>query len=97
MVQKAAEMVGKRFGRLTVIERSENYHFMTGYGSYGSKPVWRCICDCGNETYVVGSNLRQGYTKSCGCLQKERVAESNKRRRKHEHSLRKDGDIHNLT
>lgn len=82
-MNRGIDMVGKRFGRLTVIERAENYVFLTGYGTYSSKAVWRCICDCGNDAYVIGSNLRRGYTKSCGCLHSEIVTESNKRRRKH--------------
>lgn len=29
------------------------------------KKKWLCVCDCGNETIVSGSNLRNGHTKSC--------------------------------
>lgn len=36
---------------------------------------WRCKCDCGNEIVVKGTNLRDGTTKSCGCIQKEKAAE----------------------
>lgn len=28
---------------------------------------WKCKCDCGNITYVDGTMLRSGNTKSCGC------------------------------
>lgn len=28
---------------------------------------WLCRCDCGNETWVKGSNLTSGAVKSCGC------------------------------
>lgn len=31
-----------------------------------------CICDCGKETVVLNRNLRNGQTKSCGCLRIER-------------------------
>ena len=34
--------------------------------------VWKCECDCGNITYVVGQALRTGHTKSCGCLNYEK-------------------------
>lgn len=29
--------------------------------------VWRCKCDCGNETLVSTGNLTSGHTTSCGC------------------------------
>ena len=34
--------------------------------------VWKCECECGNTTYVVGQALRTGHTKSCGCLNYEK-------------------------
>jgi len=34
----------------------------------GVKVAWICKCDCGKETTVLGSSLRIGDTKSCGCL-----------------------------
>lgn len=52
------DMVGKRFGRLVVLERSENN---------GNKVMWRCKCDCGKIVDVFGTYLRTGDTKSCGC------------------------------
>ena len=56
------EMIGKRFGRLVVIER---------HHSTPKKVFWRCKCDCGNETVVDGWSLRSGETKSCGCYHRE--------------------------
>lgn len=56
------DLTGRRFGRLTVIKHSHianNVHY------------WICKCDCGNERIASGSNLQQGYIKSCGCLKKE--------------------------
>lgn len=51
-------MIGKRFGKLTVI----------GYGgSDGKNSAWLCRCDCGNESIVRRPNLRSGITQSCGC------------------------------
>jgi hypothetical protein len=29
---------------------------------------WRYQCDCGNTTEVAASRVRNGYTRSCGCL-----------------------------
>jgi hypothetical protein len=59
------DLTGKRFGRLTVIERAENH---------GKLPMWRCLCDCGKEIKVLGCNLRTNHTQSCGCAQKDLVA-----------------------
>lgn len=56
-------LTGQRFGRLTVVERAEN-------DKHGS-PKWKCVCDCGKEKVVYGSSLRNGKTKSCGCLARE--------------------------
>lgn len=61
------EMIGKRFGRLVVIER---------HHSTPKKVFWRCKCDCGNETVVDGWSLRSGETKSCGCYRLDRVHET---------------------
>ena len=33
-----------------------------------TKPYWICECECGNVIIVCGANLRNGHTKSCGCL-----------------------------
>lgn len=52
------DLTGKRFGRLTVIKRVQNQGRATRY---------ECICDCGNHTFVKGSNLTQGKQISCGC------------------------------
>ena len=50
---------GERFGRLTILERVANL---------GRFAAWRCVCDCGKETIVRGTDLRMGKTRSCGCL-----------------------------
>lgn len=40
--------------------------------------LWKCICECGEETVVPAYSLRSGHTKSCGCLQKEKAKEQQK-------------------
>lgn len=55
-------IVGERFGRLVAIER---------LGTKSKSVIWRCRCDCGNETSVSLSNLRSGHTTSCGCAKRE--------------------------
>lgn len=32
---------------------------------------WKCICDCGNKRIINSGNLKNGTTKSCGCLHRE--------------------------
>lgn len=55
-------LLGKRFGRLVVIERASTEHVSTR---------WKCKCDCGNEVIVLAENLKTGHTTSCGCYRKE--------------------------
>jgi hypothetical protein len=57
------DMTARRFGRLYVIQRD-------GVGKDG-KPQWQCRCDCGNITTVSGQTMRQGATRSCGCIHRE--------------------------
>ena len=61
------DLTGQKFGRLTVIERSNIKKDRTA-------AVWKCQCDCGNETIVSGIRLRSSNTKSCGCLFSENIA-----------------------
>jgi len=66
-------LLGQVFGRLTVIEEAE-------HTKYGVK--WLCLCNCGNKTTVLGTNLRKNNgTRSCGCLHDEAIIEAGKRRR----------------
>lgn len=53
-------LIGNRYGKLLVVERVENNRF--GHICY------RCNCDCGGETIVDATNLRNGNTNSCGCI-----------------------------
>lgn len=69
--RRAAEqfgLTGQVFGRLTVLGRGDDYH-MPSTGKPFAR--WRCRCECGLEVDVTTSNLRQGRTRSCGCLQRE--------------------------
>ena len=62
------DLTGQRFGRLTVIERAG----LTSIGGYR----WKCQCDCGNISYPPASSLRNGKTRSCGCLCKENTSKA---------------------
>lgn len=75
-MSKKIEMVGRKFGRLTVIEEDlERYAAMQGR----KRVVWKCICDCGKEVSVRGEDLRSGNTTSCGCYIKEFIGSLNKK------------------
>lgn len=66
MKSKTLDLVGRKFGRLTVLEK---YHVVTRF------PKWRCLCDCGQTVIVSTGNLLNGITKSCGCLRRDRARE----------------------
>lgn len=54
---------GKKFNKLTVIEPLLR--------DIGARTKYKCACDCGNEVTVEGSKIKNGHTKSCGCIKKE--------------------------
>lgn len=56
---KIKDLTGQKFGKLTVLEITPERR--------NRQVVWKCQCDCGNITYVVGQALRSGHTQSCGC------------------------------
>lgn len=58
------EMVGKRFGLLTVVRRAD---------LPGNEVYWECLCECGNSDFktVSHGNLRSRSVISCGCLVKD--------------------------
>ena len=58
-------IIGQRFNRLVVIEDD-------GTRSSKGEIKWLCQCDCGNLYHALGNRLRNGRTKSCGCLNDEK-------------------------
>jgi len=50
---------GQRIGRLIILGRSH-----TKNGAL----YWNCMCDCGNKVCTAGFRLKNGKTRSCGCL-----------------------------
>lgn len=65
----AKDITGQRFHKLVAIKQN-------GRSSCG-KVLWLCQCDCGNTTTVQGVLLRNGSTKSCGCLVSEKITKRN--------------------
>lgn len=57
------DITGQIFGELKVIRLSERRNERNVL-------LWECLCSCGETTYVMGSSLRAGHYKSCGCKQK---------------------------
>lgn len=58
------DLTGQKFGRLTVIKQN---------GHRGKKVTWLCRCECGNYITVTRDGLTCGHTKSCGCINRERM------------------------
>jgi len=65
------DITGNKYGRLTVIERAPNKK---------KKPMWNCLCECGNKITARSDQLKCGDTKSCGCFRKEVYEQGNNRR-----------------
>ena len=58
---KLIDEIGNRYGLLTVLKRC---------GSICGKATWLCKCECGKDIITAGADLRNGHTKSCGCLRR---------------------------
>lgn len=65
-----ADIVGERFERLVVTGAPVSKNWVLFYP---------CKCDCGNETLVRSQLLREGRTKSCGCLSRETRGDQSRR------------------
>ena len=65
---KETDLIGSRFGRLTVIARADSY---IPPGKKQTHRRWLCTCECGRTTIVRGSMLKNGHTKSCGCFSRD--------------------------
>jgi len=59
-LKRDAAVVGKKFGRLTVVKYHDNMNCGT--------PRFLCLCECGSESFVSAGSLLSGTTSSCGCL-----------------------------
>lgn len=56
----AIDHTGQTFGRLLVLRPAEE-------SRYGGKKAFVCLCECGTEKIIVGTSLRRGLSRSCGC------------------------------
>ena len=57
-LQSADNLIDMKYGKLTVIEKTNKRQ--------GKNIIWKCMCECGNYTYVSGGRLKTGNTRSCG-------------------------------
>ena len=53
------DLTGKRFGKLVVLEKTEE--------KCGTSWLWRCRCDCGTVCVKPTNRLNAGWVTSCGC------------------------------
>lgn len=58
-MSKIKDLTGQKFGRLTVLERSES--------NKDGRAQWLCLCECGEIKVKLGKLLLNGHCKSCGC------------------------------
>lgn len=72
MSRPAADVAGKRFGRLAVLSRAPRLNT--------ADARWHCRCDCGNESVAYAMSLKAGLTRSCGCLKREATRTHGERR-----------------
>lgn len=57
------ELTGMTFSRLLVVRRVK----IKG----ANNAMWECKCECGKTTVAAASNIKNGVTRSCGCLVKD--------------------------
>lgn len=60
-------IVRKKYGYWTVLERSKNIN---------GRSSWLCECKCGNKKVIKLSDLRNGRSRSCGCLRRETTSKN---------------------
>lgn len=71
----SVDLKGQRFGRLTVVERADDYVYPS---SHKHAARWKCLCDCGKYKIIRESSLKSGNTTSCGCYRNDQVTVANK-------------------
>jgi len=63
------DISGMVFNRLTVIKQSDK--------RIGKEIMWECVCECGGFKTTRAADLKNGKTKSCGCLNSEVLIKRN--------------------
>lgn len=70
MGRKRLKLENQRFSRWLVLKEADK--------NKQGKIMWKCLCDCGTVRNVRMSDLRNGKSKSCGCLKRERAFETHR-------------------
>jgi hypothetical protein len=65
---RSLNLIGQKYSRLTVVDKVY----------INNRKHWKCICECGNSTIVTTGRIRSGTTRSCGCLNLDKIIERNK-------------------
>lgn len=65
-MSRLIDLSGKKFDRWTVLAYTRR--------EKDNKLVWNCVCECGNTSQIVGTDLTSGKTRSCGCFKKENTS-----------------------
>jgi hypothetical protein len=65
MSNKKENLMGQTFTRLTVIAEAPHI------GIKKKRSAWLCQCSCGTQKIFAAEYLKNGDTKSCGCLNRE--------------------------
>lgn len=66
MKRDTTDYVGQVFGHLTVVSEAETIN---------NKRYVNCNCDCGSSIKVRLSSLKDGHTKSCNCLSRDKASQ----------------------
>ena len=68
-MNKSKNLVGQKFGKLTVISKAKSILGGDTIKRYWG--AWNCQCNCGNTKIVKTVHLNKGQVTSCGCLYDE--------------------------
>lgn len=69
MSKKHHHLKGKKFSKLKIV----------GFAMDGRHHLAKCICDCGARATIRITSILDGFTKSCGCIRRERISKMNYR------------------
>jgi hypothetical protein len=67
MGKPSIDLTGQKFYRWTVISKAEKPESAKQTGNF-----WHCLCECGTHRVVYGTTVKNGESKSCGCLKSEK-------------------------
>lgn len=66
MGKPSIDLTGQKFYRWTVMSKAEKPEGAKQTGNF-----WNCVCECGIHRVVYGTTVKNGKSKSCGCLKSE--------------------------